>query len=320
MYINKRHWLKPAAIIICVLAFMMIGLAEGSDPQSSKAENGAPAVETDLSEAVPDEAAETGKPAESQQEEPKVQPEISDAAQEQPETAQEETDSRQEQSVSAGRLAGLKIGIDPGHQLHANNGKELVKPGGTEKKPKVSSGTSGVSTRVPEYVVNLDVALMLRDALEAEGAEVKLTREEHDVDISNIERAQMMNEWGADLVLRIHCNGVSSRKKQGIGLYVRKTGTRHEECLAAAEAILPRMVEKTGAVRDGIFRRDTYSGLNWSEVPSILVEMGYMSNPTEDQRLNDPDYQMLLVDGMVEGIADYFGRTDETITDSSVGE
>ncbi|MBQ2957908.1 MAG: N-acetylmuramoyl-L-alanine amidase, partial [Clostridia bacterium] len=41
---------------------------------------------------------------------------------------------------------------------------------------------------------------------------------------------------------------------------------------------------------------------------SILVEMGFMSNPEEDRLLNDPEYQMKLVDGMVKGIADYMGR------------
>ena len=47
---------------------------------------------------------------------------------------------------------------------------------------------------------------------------------------------------------------------------------------------------------------------NGSVVPCILVEMGYMSNPDEDEKLNDPDYQSLLVEGMVEGLCAYFER------------
>ena len=112
-----------------------------------------------------------------------------------------------ESAAVPGRLEGLIIGIDPGHQEKGNSEKEAIAPGSKEKKAKVSSGTQGVSTRVPEYIVNLDVSLMLRDALEAEGAQVIMTRETNDVDISNQERAIMMNEVGADLVLRIHCNG-----------------------------------------------------------------------------------------------------------------
>lgn len=206
------------------------------------------------------------------------------------------------------RLAGLKIGIDPGHQAKGNSEREPVSPGSKETKAKVSSGTTSCTTGTPEHVVNLNVALQLRDALEAEGAEVLMTRDVAEVDISNVERAQMMNEWGADLVLRLHCNGVSKKSANGIGLYVRKTGTLADECLSAAETIIPHMIEQTGARKDGVFRRDTYSGLNWSEVPCVLVEMGYMTNAEEDALLNTPEYQQKLVQGMLEGIADYFER------------
>ena len=68
------------------------------------------------------------------------------------------------------------------------------------------------------------------------------------------------------------------------------------------------MVEATGANSDGIFKRDTYTGLNWSEVPCILVEMGFMTNREEDRNLNDPAYQDKLVAGMVAGIQTYMGR------------
>jgi N-acetylmuramoyl-L-alanine amidase len=208
-------------------------------------------------------------------------------------------------------LAGLKIGIDPGHQLHGNSSQEPVAPGSKETKAKVSSGTSGRVTGRAEHEVNLEIALKFRDALKAQGAEVKMTREIADVDISNVERAEMMNEWGADLVLRLHCNGVSNAKANGIGLYVKTKGEGAEASLTYAEAIIRRMVEETGANEDGVFRRDTYSGLNWSTVPNILVEMGYMTNEKEDRLLSDPEYQQKLIDGMVKGVADCFGRTRE---------
>ncbi len=207
-----------------------------------------------------------------------------------------------------GRLTGVRIGIDPGHQAQGNSEQEAVAPGSSETKAKVSTGTYGRFTGVPEHEVNLAVSLKLRDALEALGCEVYMTRETADVDISNQERAIMMNELGVDLVLRIHCNGSTNESAQGIGLYIRDTGTNADECLRAAEALLPAMVEATGAESDGIFRRDTYTGLNWSEVPSILVEMGFMTNEEEDHKLNDPAYQDQLVEGMVEGVCAYMGR------------
>jgi len=133
-----------------------------------------------------------------------------------------------------GRLSGIVIGIDPGHQGKANYDKEPVAPGSSEMKTKVSSGTQGVSTRIPEYEVNLQVSLMLREALEAEGATVIMTRETNDVDISNMERAVLCNEADCDIVLRIHCNGSENKKVNGIGLYVRATGPCAEESYAAS--------------------------------------------------------------------------------------
>lgn len=206
------------------------------------------------------------------------------------------------------RLSGISVGIDPGHQSKQNSEKEAVAPGSSEMKAKVSSGTAGVVTRVPEYQVNLDISLQLRDALEELGCTVYMTRETNDVNISNQERAIMMNELEADLVLRLHCNGSENSKANGIGLYVTKTGSIAEESAKAAEYILPALVESTGARADGIFKRDTYTGQNWSTVPCIMVEMGFMSNPEEDVKLNDPAYQQLLVKGLVEGICGYFGR------------
>ena len=203
------------------------------------------------------------------------------------------------------RLSGAVIGIDPGHQAHGNNEKEAVAPGSSEKKAKVSSGTSGVSTRVDEYVVVLDIGLQLRDALEALGATVYMTRETHDVNISNQERARMMNEKGCNLVLRLHCDGADSAGPNGIGLYVSKSNAIAADSRRAAELLLPRMTEATGARDNGIHQNDTYTGLNWSEVPCILVEMGFMSNPEEDVKLNSPDYQAKLVAGMVAGICDF---------------
>ena len=96
-------------------------------------------------------------------------------------------------------LSGVKIGIDPGHQAKGNNQKETVAPNSKKTKPKVSSGTAGVKTRIPEYKTVLEISLKLREALEAQGAEVYMTRETHDVNISNQERAKMMNAIGVDL-------------------------------------------------------------------------------------------------------------------------
>ena len=93
-----------------------------------------------------------------------------------------------------GSLKGLVIGIDPGHQGKGNSEQEPIGPGATTTRKKVSSGTQGKWSRVPEYKVVLEVGLQLKALLEEAGATVIMSRETHNVNISNAERAKMMNE------------------------------------------------------------------------------------------------------------------------------
>lgn len=213
--------------------------------------------------------------------------------------------------MSALPLYGLKIGIDPGHQLNGDSRKEPVSPGSSETKARVAAGTRGVSTGRPEHEVDLEIALKLRDLLTEMGAQVLMTRETADVNISNVERAEMMNLWGADCVLRIHCDGSTDHDVHGMAMYVRLTGEKAQESCELAQCLLSAMGEATGAKKRGVFKRDTYSGLNWSKVPAVLVECGYMSNPAEDELLSTPEYQDRLVLGMAMGLAEYFGRADD---------
>jgi len=208
---------------------------------------------------------------------------------------------------SAGRLAGIVVGINAGHQIKGNRDLAPIAPGSSVKKSKVGVGCAGIRTRRNEYEINLEVSLMLRDMLEAEGATVVMVRTRNDVNLTNIQRATMLNEAGVDVALQIHCNSsaVDDPRVKGIELYVKPTDQTAFEmsCL-----MLDEMVAHTGAVKRGVKKSTGYMSLNWSETPSILVELGYMSNPTEDVLLCTPSYQMKLVEGMYEGIARYFGR------------
>ena len=207
-------------------------------------------------------------------------------------------------------LTGVKIGLDPGHQARANTAREPVAPGSAETKYKVSGGAEGVSTGIPEYVTNLNIALKLRDKLVLQGATVYMTRETHDVDISNIERAQMMNSYGVDLVLRIHCDSSDSSAANGIRLFVSRSNAIAAKSRAYAEIILPIVSRITGAKGNGITQSDAYTGQNWSEVPCIMAECGFLSNPKEDVLLNDPAYQEKLAEGLLQGIVACFAGSE----------
>lgn len=196
--------------------------------------------------------------------------------------------------------------VDPGHQQYGNNALESVAPGSKEMKAKVSSGTRGVKTKKPEYVLTLEASLLLKEKLESFGYRVVMTRESHDVDISNVERAQMCNVAEADLAVRIHADGADSSKAQGISLlypaWTEESGEMFNRSKAAAGIILRQAVDATGAVSRGTVPRSDLTGFNWSTVPSVLVEMGFMTNPDEDARLSDPDYLDRLTEGIAVGI------------------
>ncbi len=207
-----------------------------------------------------------------------------------------------------GRLSGLTIGLDPGHQKKANNGKEPVAPGSSVKKKKVSSGTQGRFTRVPEYVVNLQAALKLKTLLENEGARVVMTRTTHDVNISNAERAQLFNREGVDLAIRLHCNGTKKTGVYGAFILIPSQTVHAAACMHAARCILDAYIKATGTKNRGITKRSDQSGFNWCTRPIINIEMGYMTNKAEDRKLASSGYQNKMAKGLFNGICLYFGR------------
>lgn len=206
---------------------------------------------------------------------------------------------------------GFLVVIDAGHQRQGNSGQEPIGPGASSTKAKVSSGTAGVSTGVPEYQLNLDITLQLRDELIARGYDVILCRETNDVDISNSERAAVANENEADAFIRIHANGSGSSSAHG-SMTICMTpgnpfnGDLYEESRHLSDCVLDAYVAETGISKEYVWETDTMSGINWSQVPVTILEMGYMSNPAEDEKMQDPDFQKVMVTGIANGIDDYF--------------
>ncbi len=203
------------------------------------------------------------------------------------------------------------IVIDPGHQAKGNYGKEPVGPGASETKAKVSSGTQGCVTGLPEYKLNLMVSLKLKQELESRGYTVILTRESHNVDISNAQRAEIANRANADAFIRIHANGSEDSSVHGAMTICQTPGNPYNGALysqsyALASCVLDGLVASTGCRREYVWKTDTMSGINWCAVPATIVEMGYMSNPEEDRLLSQEDYQWRIVRGIADGLDDYF--------------
>ncbi|MBN2878705.1 MAG: N-acetylmuramoyl-L-alanine amidase [Clostridia bacterium] len=210
-------------------------------------------------------------------------------------------------------LYGIKIGIDAGHQRNANTGTEPVSPGSSETKAKTSSGTQGVYTELYEYELNLMLALKLKIRLEALGAEVIMTREINNIDISNAQRAEMMNDAKVACWIRIHANGSESEDSFGMSMLLptasslsTKDTRVYEKSKILANQLLESTIASTGAKNLGTQERSDLTGFNWSEVPVCLIETGYMTNSDEDKLLITKAYQKKIVDGLVDGLLKYF--------------
>jgi N-acetylmuramoyl-L-alanine amidase len=195
--------------------------------------------------------------------------------------------------------------LDPGHQASSDQTPEPIGPGASETKPRVTGGATGVETGVPEYEVVLQVAMNVKRRLEAKGVKVVMTRTTNDVNLSNSERAAVANKNDADLFLRIHADGSPDRKVSGMStLYPasnRWTKPIAAESKAAAGAVHSAMVDATGAVDRGTVARTDIAGFNWSEVPAILVEIGFLTHPVEDKLLVSPHYQDTVAEGIAAG-------------------
>lgn len=207
---------------------------------------------------------------------------------------------------------GAVVVIDPGHQSSGDSVPEPIGPGASETKPRVTSGTRGAVTEMPEHEVVLQISMNLAARLEAVGVTVIMTRTTSDVSISNAERTRIANEAGAHLFVRVHADGSTDSSRAGIStLYPGKnqwTGPIMSESKRAASFVHDAVVMATGAASLGTVARTDLSGFNWSQVPSILVECGFMTNPVEDRLLSSPNYQDKLAEGMATGILSFLGE------------
>lgn len=210
--------------------------------------------------------------------------------------------------------SGLVVCIDPGHQASANSGQEPIGPGAAETKPKVTGGATGAVTRQAEHALVLVVSNKIKERLERYGVTVVMTRTTANVDISNAQRAAVANEAQADLFLRVHADSNTNAAVRGIStLYPAGNDwvePIREESLRAAGIIHNQMLASTGATNRGVVARSDLSGFNYATVPSVLVEVGFLSNPNDDQQLAEASYQDDLADGIARGVLEYLGVTE----------
>ena len=203
--------------------------------------------------------------------------------------------------------------IDPGHDARANLATEPIGPGSSTRKIKDGGGTHGVVTGIREPDLTLDVSLRLRRLLRAAGVRVVMTRTRTSgASMGNIVRARIANDAGAALFLRVHADGASSASARGThtltpALRRGWTDDVYASSRRAATLVQTELVRTLGFPNRGIQERSDFTGFNWADVPVILVEMGFMTNPSEDRALALPGVRRRAALGLCRGTLRFLG-------------
>ncbi len=164
-----------------------------------------------------------------------------------------------------------------------------------------------VGNGVTEQAVNLNVANELARLLREGGYEVmqyRTTRDENvlsnkNADLSN--RANMANRWGADYFVSIHTNSSLNPSANGFEAYVYRLGGVAE---ALAQSIVASVVRQLGSKDNGV-RQANFAVLRRTDMPATLLELGYLTNPTEALNLNSPAWQRAVAKAIYDGIYNY---------------
>ena len=204
------------------------------------------------------------------------------------------------------------IVIDAGHQTRAMSATEPIGPGSSQRKAKVTGGASGCVTHLPEYKLNLQVAKKLQKELVNRGYKVIMVRTNNNVRMSNVQRAKVANKYKADAFIRIHANSAGSSSVKGAltiapasnNRYMTKANRKASQKLS--KKVLKAMCKTTGAKNRGVMYTNSMTGINWCKVPVTIVEMGFMSNPSEDRKMAKASYQKKIVKGIADGIDNFF--------------
>ena len=191
--------------------------------------------------------------------------------------------------------------IDPGHDSTPDLSLERIGPGSSTYKIKDGGGAPG------EAKVVLQIGFKLRTLLLDKGYRVAMTRTTDEFTYGNrgnIARAKFCNTRDAALMIRIHADGSTDPSRHGVStLYPAWhkgwTGDVLPESREAAAIVQRKVLATTGAANLGLSRRSDLTGFNWADVPVILIESGFMTNPTEGSRLRRDWYQRRVARGLM---------------------
>lgn len=211
------------------------------------------------------------------------------------------------EEISSKNKNGIKIVLDPGHSKNPGDEKEKISPDSNEMKLKDTSGSVGLISKKNEYEIAMDVTLKLKELLEKDGYIVVLTKDNVETPLSSIERAEVGNRENANLMIRIHCDSFSNSNAKGASMLVPKqrgyiTKEISEKSIEYGKNIIEEYTKKTGLNNRGLQYRSDLTGFNWSKIPVVLLELGFISNPKEDKFLSSEENINTIAGGIKDGI------------------
>lgn len=183
------------------------------------------------------------------------------------------------------------IVLDPSRQECAISAEEeAIGPGASEEKHKYTKNGQGAYSGQSEADLCLQVAKKARDELQDKGYKVFLTREDNDTLLSNTERSQIANKYKADVFVRINANSDKNGEKNGSFCIIPSednpyVSSMYGECRRLAESLIGTYCEETGMANGGCMERDDNIGINWSNMPVTVLELGYLTNQSDDYKM-----------------------------------
>lgn len=178
-----------------------------------------------------------------------------------------------------------------------------------KKKVAIDAGHGGNdlgSTRSGLYEkdANLAIAFYLQEMLLEAGYEVYMVRDT-DVYVELVDRPAMAMESGADLFISIHLNSIDGDSDATRGTEVWYSDLRGEEGKVLAQYVVDEVVNSIGSKNRGIKLSNGLAVLKYSDVPTCLIECGFITSETERANLFDPEYQKKIAEGICNGIQKY---------------
>lgn len=181
---------------------------------------------------------------------------------------------KEDKALHANPFKGKVIMIDPGH-------------GGNDQGAASKKGTI-------EKNIVLKTSLMLKDKLEREGAHVLMTR-------NGDEYISLKNrKSNADVFISIHADALEESSPHGLTVYYH-----HDNQKILADT-LHMAIKQKALLSDRGVRQENFQVIRQTKKPAVLLELGYISNPTDEHLMNDPLYRQIVTTSIVDGLRNYF--------------